>query len=193
MGCVLGVAVVLALSACIGKSASSKFYVLSPLTGRDPVGYSGSTIGVLPVIMPDYLDRPQIVTRVSENRVNLDEYNRWAESLKENFTNVLVENLSRLLNLSPEKVVLTSRYPGVPVALQVGVEVVQFDGVLGGDVTLDVKWGLFKPGDKELIAGRKSLYKEPTGAATHEALVAAESRAVEALSRDIAKTIKDRE
>jgi hypothetical protein len=68
--------------------------------------------------------------------------------------------------------------------------VVQFDGILGGDVILIAKWGLFDAGGKKLLLGKGSSFKEPTGAATYEALVAAESRAVAALSREIADAIR---
>ncbi|MCX5877847.1 MAG: PqiC family protein [Deltaproteobacteria bacterium] len=150
----------------------------------------GTVIGVFPVSMPDYLDRPQIVTRVSENEIRLDEFSRWAEPLKESFTRTLVQNLSSLLNTA--KVINTTESTGFPLVLQVGVEVVQFDGSLGGDAVLIVKWGLFEADGKKLIVAKRSSFKEPTGAATYEALVAAESRAVTALSREIAEAIKTR-
>ena len=134
--------------------------------------------------MPDYLDRPQIVTRVSENEIKIDEFSRWAEPLKENFTRALVQNLSTLLNKA--KVIRTTEGASIPLALQVVVEVLQFDGTLGDDVVLNVKWGLFEAEDKKLVLTKRSSFKEPTGAATYEALVAAESRAVAALSREIA-------
>jgi uncharacterized lipoprotein YmbA len=183
-------ALAVCFSACAGKSASSKFYVLSPLTQSPLSTVEGTTIGVFPVAMPDYLDRPQIVTRVSENQINLDEYSRWAEPLKENFYSVLVENLAALLN--SEKIIKTAQNLTVPVALQVGVEVVQFDGTLGGDVVLIARWGLFEADGKKLLLAKRSSFKEPTGAATYEALVAAGSRAVAALSREIAEAIRSR-
>ena len=182
------VALVVCLSACAGKSASSKFYVLSSLPQSALSAAEGTAIGVLPVAMPDYLDRPQIVTRASENEIKIDEFSRWAEPLKESFTRALVQNLSSLLDTA--KVIKTTGSTGFPMALQVGVEVVQFDGTLGGDVVLIVKWGLFGEGGKKLLIAKRSSFKEPTGAATYEALVAAESRAVAALSREIAEAIK---
>jgi uncharacterized lipoprotein YmbA len=187
---VLVLALVVCLSACAGKSASSKFYVLSPLPQSTMSGAEGITIGVLPVAMPDYLDRPQVVTRVSENEIKLDEYNRWAEPLKENFYTVLVDNLSTLL--SNEKIIKTSHNLGTPLGLHVGVEVLQFDGTLGGDVVLVAKWGLIEEQGKKLLLAKRSSLKEPTGAATYEALVAAQSRAVATLSREIAEGIKAR-
>jgi hypothetical protein len=187
---VLLLALAVCFSACGGKSATSQFYVLSPLPQPGLSAGEGMTIGVFPVSMPDYLDRPQIVTRVSDNEIKLDEFSRWAEPLKDSFTRALVQNLSTLLNTA--KVVRTTRSAGVPMALQVGVEVVQFDGTLGGQVVLIVQWGVFEADGKKLLMGKRSSFKEPTGAATYEALVAAESRAVAALSREIAEAIKTR-
>jgi len=108
------------LSACAGKSASSKYYVLSPLPQSKLSGADGTAIGVFPVSMPDYLDRPQIVTRVSENEIKLDEFSRWAEPLKESFYTVLVDNLSTLL--SNEKIIKTSHNLGTPLTLHVFVQ-----------------------------------------------------------------------
>jgi len=180
----------LSLYSCAGKSASSKFYVLSPLPQSKLSEAEGTAIGVFPVAMPDYLDRPQIVTRVSDNEIKIDEFNRWAEPLKDSFYRALVQNLSTLLNT--EKVIKLAQRPSVPVVLQIGVEVVQFEGTLGGDVVLIAKWELFEQGGKNLLMAKRSSFKEPTGAATYEALVAAQSRAVAALSREIAETIKTR-
>ena len=185
---VLFLALVVCLSACAGKSASSNFYVLSPLPQSTLSGAEGTTIGVFPVALPDYLDRPQIVTRISENEIKFDEFSRWAEPLKENFYTVLVENLSTLLK--SEKIIKTTQNLGVPVTLQVGVEVVQFDGTLGGEVVLNVKWGLFAEEGKKLLLAKRSSFKESTLTATYEALVAAQSRAVAALGREIALAIK---
>ncbi len=183
-------ALVFCFSACAGKSASSTFYVLSSLPQGALSSAEGTTIGVFPVAMPEYLDRPQIVARVSENEIKLDEFSRWAEPLKESFTSALVQNLSSLLNTA--KVIKTTESTRFPVALQVWVEVTQFDGTLGGDVVLIVKWGLFEREGKKLLLGKRSSFKEPTGAATYEALVAAQSKAVAALSREIAEAIKTR-
>jgi hypothetical protein len=187
---VLLLALVLCLSACAGKSAPSKFYVLSPLPKSKQGALDGLAIGVFPVAMPDYLDRPQIVTRISENEIKLDEFSRWAGPLEENFYTVLVENLATLLNT--DKIVKTLQNPGIPVTLQVGIEVVQFDGTLGGDVVLIAKWGLYAEEGKKLLLAKRSSITEPTGAPSYEALVAAQSRALATLSREIAEAIKTR-
>lgn len=146
------------------------------------------TIGIGPVELPAYLDRQQVVTRVSANELHLAGFDEWAEPLGDNFTRVLMENLSILLS-SGSFIILPIRGPE-PIDYQVGVEVMRFDGSLGGDASLLVRWTIFGKDDKKLLLTRKSSFKEATGASGYEALVAAQSRTVEALSREIAGAIK---
>jgi uncharacterized lipoprotein YmbA len=55
------------------------------------------TIGIGPVTLPKYLDRPQIVTFTSPYALNVVEFDRWAEPLESTFVRVLAENLALLL------------------------------------------------------------------------------------------------
>src|SRR5919109_1073251 len=98
------VALSVGTSLLIGGCASqpSRFYLLSAPPSAEPVplgtsGGQGATIGVGPVTLPRYLDRPQIVTQTSPYELKLAEFDRWAEALDINFSRVLAENLSLLL------------------------------------------------------------------------------------------------
>jgi uncharacterized lipoprotein YmbA len=73
---------------------------------------------------------------------------------------------------------------------QIAVDVIRFDGPLGGDVSLIVRWAIFEGIDKKLVSVRKSTIIEPSGAKGYEAMVAADSRALEKLSREIAEAIR---
>ena len=67
-------ALLLVLAAC-GGSPPTQFYTLSGM--QLPPGNPntrGTVVGVGPVTLPEYLDRPQIVTRTSGNRVTLANY-----------------------------------------------------------------------------------------------------------------------
>ena len=177
-----------ALTGC-GTSAPAKFYLLNSISApvkdasisekRTPV-----TIGIGPVDFPSYLDRQQIVTRISENEVNLSMFHEWAGPLKEDFIRVLVENLSAM---NPGD--LFAVYPmrgSSPADFHLEIEVLRLDGTLGGDVLLIARWAVFGKDNERMLLTRKSTIREPTGAADYGSLVAAESRAVEALSREIA-------
>jgi len=175
------------------SNAPSRFYVLSSLTGTGGESEMASdnrrgTIGIGPVELPAYLDRQQIVTRVSANELHLAGFDEWAEPLGDNFTRVLIENLSVLL-YKDLFTIFPVRSPE-SIDYQVEVEVIRFDGRLGGDASLMTRWSIFGKDDKKLLLTRKSSFKEATGGPGYEALVAAQSRTVEALSREIAGAIK---
>lgn len=175
------------------SNAPSRFYVLSSLAGTgggtEIAGDERNlTIEVGPVELPAYLDRQQVVTRVSANELHLAGFDEWAEPLGDNFTRVLIENLSVLLS-KDLFTIFPFRGPE-PIDYQVEVEVSRFDGRLGGDASLMTRWSIFGEDDKKLLLTRKSSFKEATGEPGYEALVAAQSRTVEALALEIAGAIK---
>jgi uncharacterized lipoprotein YmbA len=70
------------------------------------------------------------------------------------------------------------------------MDVIRFDGSLGGDVSLIARWAIFEGKERKMVFGRKSTIIEPSGAQGYEAMVAADSRALEKLSREIAEAIR---
>jgi uncharacterized lipoprotein YmbA len=146
-------------------------------------------IGVGPVDLAEYLNRPQIVTRVSNSEIHLSEFNRWAESLEENFSNVLAENLSVLL--SSDKVLTYPWIGNLEVKRQVRVKILQFDSLPDGEVLLKVLWGLKDEDGKFLHTIKKSSFSTPSGKGYPE-MVEAMNRVLDDFSREIAKEIKNR-
>jgi len=184
------VAVLIPLAGC-GKTAPSRFYALSPAGASDARAVPENrslTVGVTYVKMPDYLDRPQIATRIGPNELRFDDFNRWAEPLKENFSRVLAENLSVLLGT--DKVIISTRGGVFSVDYQVWVEVTQFDANAAGDVSLVAKWSVLQPEEKKPLITKRSTFSEPAAAPGYEAMVAAGSRAVADLSREIAEALR---
>jgi uncharacterized lipoprotein YmbA len=181
-------------SGCLGgASAPVRLYTLSPLaalqTQADPVGTGqGATIVVGAVTMPGYLDRIQIVTRRGRDEIELGEFDRWSDPLQDGATRVLGENLAALLR--ENRVAVLPRRGSESVKYTVAVDVARFEGVGGGDVALDARWRIVGVDGKDLTV-RRSTFSETTGAPGYGALVAAMSRALGALSRDIATAISD--
>jgi len=190
----IGIAFLLmALTACAG-SVPTRFYILTPLedAGREAQGTASSprvTIGIGPVTFPAYLDRQQIVTRVSANELHLAGLDEWAEPLKDNFTRVLVENLGHLLP-ADSFTIFPFRGPD-RVNWQVAVEVVRLDGDLGGDALLLARWTIYEKGDNKLLLTKKSRFSQSSSGPGYGSLAAAYSRIVEAFSREMAGAIQD--
>jgi uncharacterized lipoprotein YmbA len=70
------------------------------------------------------------------------------------------------------------------------MDVIRFDGSLGGDVSLIVRWAILEGKERKVVFLRKSAIIEPSGEKGYEAMVAANSRALEKLSREIADAVK---
>ena len=175
-----------------GASAPTRFYTLVPVavptTEVNPLAAErGLAIGVGPVTLPGYLDRREIVTRRGREEIELGEFDHWSEPLKDGATRVLGEDLAILLRT--DRVALLSWRGTRPVQYQVAVEVARFEGAAGADVTLEARWRILGGDGKELTL-RRSTVTEAAGAPGYGALVAAMSRALGGLSREIATAIR---
>jgi hypothetical protein len=147
-----------------------------------------AVIGIGPVKLADYLDQSQIVTRTSDNQVVKAEFDRWVGPFKDNFINVLADDIGFLL--STERIYLYPWRNSVPVDYQVTVEVVRCDGRLGDAAVLVTRWSIFKGPEKKLLKTMRSSISEPAMGADYGDLVAAQSRALAKLSQEIAATIQ---
>jgi uncharacterized lipoprotein YmbA len=146
------------------------------------------TVRVDGVVVPGYLDRDEMVTRVSEHQIHLADLDRWGEPLRNGLTNILALNLSRQLP-SKEFVVFPFKCPS-PVDYQIIVEIIRMDGSFDGDVILSAQWSILVGKDKDLLVTREAEFKESEAPTDYNELAAAQSRLVEALSREIAKSLK---
>jgi uncharacterized lipoprotein YmbA len=179
---------------CTATTEKARFYKLNSLTSpgstANAQGTGGSVaIGIGPIKFPDHLDRPEIVTRTSGNALQLAEFHRWAGSLEKDFSRILAENLSILL--STDYIFMFPFAQATPIDYRVAVEVVRFDGELGKSATLIARWTMIEEGEEKTLKSiRRSQVTEPADGNSYEAMVAALSRTVEDLSREIAETIQ---
>jgi hypothetical protein len=176
-----------------GTSQPSHFYLLralSPASASDLAETKPSSlfIGLGPVTLPKYLDRPQIVTKTSAHEVELAEFHKWAEPLSENMSHVLAENLSALL--STDRIVQYPWKSSASVDYQIAVEVLQFDGTMGGEAVLVARWSLLGDDEKTVLTTKKTHVTHNPASQDYEALVEAMSQNLTNLSREIAAEIK---
>jgi len=174
------------LSGCFGHSQPIEFYTLSPIPR--PVGGAGGAPGtivaVYPAVIPAAIDRPQIVTRTTENQIMLSEFNRWGGTLKEEISRVLVESLGILL--ADRRVSVMADNLAVDPAYLVAVTFNRFEGRLGENVWLNAAWTIRDQKHKKTLAVKTSILQEKIAGPGYAELVAAQSRALGALSREIA-------
>jgi len=190
-----GLPVILAIAAIfLGgcRSQSPRFYTLSPIQEDQVIAKrnnpaQNAVIGIGPVKLADYLDQSMLITRTSDNQAVKAEFDRWVGSFKDNFINVLADNIGFLL--STERIYLFPWRVSVPIDYQVVVDIVRCDGRLGDAVWLEVRWSLVGGPEKKLLKTNRSSIREPVSGADYAALVAAQSRALAKLSQEIAEAI----
>jgi uncharacterized protein len=171
-------------------STPSHYFTLSAVPMASPgSGAPGLPIVVGPVTVPEMVDRPQIVLRVGVNRVTLDELNRWASSLQDEIARTVAQNL--MARFGTPNVSLSSQTPIPDAAYRVTIAVQRFESALGDAATLDALWTVRRTKEESTRTGRTTL-REPAQGATHDALIAAHSRAIGRLSQDIADAIASR-
>jgi len=187
----IGLALVIAVSFGCSRSPSPRFYTLSSVPDQVSTAsagrLSGVVVGLGPLKMADYLDQSQIVTRRGDNQVVKDEFHRWAGPLKNNLLNVLADNIGALLG-SPEVYTFPWRQ-AVPLTYQVTVDVIRLDGYIGDRAELEARWSIFQGQDKKLVKTTRSQIVEPVAGPDYQDLVAAQSRAVGRLSREIVQAL----
>ncbi|MGC8494413.1 MAG: PqiC family protein [Syntrophobacteraceae bacterium] len=184
------VAVAFALAALAGcaRSQAVNYYLLRSMQGPPPQAKALGqcmVVAVGPVEIPAYLDRPQMATRPSPDSLRYAEFDRWAEPLDKNLARVLADDLSARLG---DAHVCVFPWPSsVPVRYQVRLTIVHLEKIAGEKVVLDASWSLWGKNGKKLLLMRRSRIVEPVDpAAGYKGIASAESRAVDALSREIA-------
>ena len=167
------------------------YYVLSAVAGAasDKLR-SGPRIGLGPVTLPDYLDRPQIVTRATSSRLELSNSHRWAEPLAASFTRTLLANLER--ELPDANIVVHPWRSSLTITRQVQVEITRFDGDADGAFHLSARWSVSKPDERDASPTQRSDIDIPLTAIPddYDALVSAANRAVAALAATIATQLQ---
>jgi hypothetical protein len=178
LGCLLG-------AGCLGpRPDPSAFFLLSATAvpgGGAPVP---GVVGLGPITLPGYLDRPQIVIRLGENEVALAETDRWAEPLRDNLARTLQENLSSLM---PEATFVHHPWYEAP-DVAVGLDLRRFEAVATGTVVLEATWWITRDG--ELVERRATTIEEPAAADGRAASVAAQSRALAELASEVAAGVR---
>jgi uncharacterized lipoprotein YmbA len=170
-----------------GPSPKLSYYTLSaPPVPAAPDSGASLAIYVGPVSVPEAVDRPQMVLRSDANQVELDEFHRWAEPLKQAIPRVVADTLMRELGTQR---VLTSRSSGtLDFDYRVALDVQRFDSSAAGGAALELLWTI-RPRSGAATTGR-AVVREPAPSPDASGIAAAHSRALEQAAREIAAQIK---
>lgn len=177
---------------CSGTPNRSNYYLLSTVINdnaaeiMNPIE-GGVILGIGPVILPEYVNRFQVITRTSRNEITFSEFERWAEPLKINFIRTLRENLAYLIKT--DDIFIYPWPQGTAVEYIVTADVIQFDAWPGDRAVLDVRWSLLRGIDREMLVNQKKRFTTAVRSPDYESLVAALSSSLSEFSREVATAV----
>ncbi len=173
------------LCGCLSFSDSppSQFYMLKTLPA-EPLSQAKLNIGIQEVQVPEYINRPQIVTTQNAVEYNISEFNRWSSPLSGIVQRTLASDMAYLL---PKSFIKPSSVISDNYTYTISLEINRFDGEFGKDAKLEVWWYILNRAGTILYRGQSNL-SQPTGT-NYEELVSAQSRLLAELAEQIAKKI----
>jgi len=179
----------LLLGAC-ASSPPVQFYALDSVPSNIGIETGRVNIGLGPISFPDYLKRPQIVTRAAGSEIKIAEFHRWAEPVERSFSRVLSSNLDDMLESA---VVVVFPYNiNYRIDIRVVGRVFRFDTDAAGLAVLDVQWGAGDGADKIIVEPQRSRYEAKTSdSQDYNAIVIALNETLNAFSRDVATALEE--
>lgn len=190
LGCLV---LLLSMAGCvsISSSPSPRLYMPHSLDQNQQAQKfnipSDVIIGVGPVRIPEYLNRPQIITHDKDNLIDIAQFDRWAESVDLAILRLLNENLAVML--PGVSIVKFTWSIAVPVKYQVTADVIQVESKLEKDLRLVVRWSIVDLKSKMMVFSKRSEYIEPVEPHDYFGLNEALSKACVTMSSEIAREI----
>lgn len=190
------------LAGC-ATSREPQYFLLSgggppPDAGVVSLPEPARVIQLLPIRMPAYLDRPQIVTRPAPWQIQTSDFHRWGMPLDVAVTDLLVAVLAREL---PAAALVTAPPAGAapagrrPASCRVWVEIDCLDGALGGEVVLAARWTVTaepgSAGDEQPALRRAAHCRQPTSGPGYDAYVQAIGAAVAQLGKELGESLRE--
>lgn len=160
-------------SACVnvgaGHSPETRFFLLEAKSEHRPKPewvqqkrLAHTAIGIGPVALPRYLDRPQILTRVNDQELLSDEFNQWAEPLKLSIPRIMGENL---VSFGGGGRVRIFPWPqSARINIQVSMDIHRFESDAKGKIILKATWRIVDVTNRQTQKERLAIIeKESTG------------------------------
>jgi uncharacterized lipoprotein YmbA len=172
-----------------GCGTPSNYYRLEPASGSALYSHRIPTkiIGIANVELADYLEGKQLISRKSENRIDIDENEAWAGDLAKNIQSFLRSSLaSRVHGYSflstPWKEPVDDRY-------RIFLKIERMDTDPSGRVVIQGRWSIADMQERKIVTGEEFSYAENSTSMHWDDIVKTQSGILEKLSAKIATAI----
>lgn len=178
----------LGLVASCSSSGSGKQYYL--LTAEAPTNHKSSQLGlgIGPITIANYLDRPNLVFQQDNHQLIIAESHRWAGDLEDNLTRVIATNLGRLLGATQVRT-----YPWLGddgLRYQITMDIDTLHANSEGDAVLEARWRVYSLPDRKVVHQGSWSGSEALQADGYNEMVAAQSRLIATLCDQVANQLR---
>ena len=146
-------------------------------------------VGVGPIRLPDHIDRPQLVTRIGPNELQISQNDRWAAPLRDDIVRTLAENIALLLGT--ERVRTYPWFGSWTPAYTVEVDFLRFESDTTGRAQLTAGWRIRAGASGERLHADRAEIRRAAAGPGAEAAVAAQSEALAELSSRLVEAIRE--
>lgn len=177
----------------IPNTPPPRFYTLRLINNLEEIKKfeidSKVIIGIGPIEIPEYQNRPQIVTQNKDGMLTFAQFERWGESLDSAVGRVILENLTLMLPQA-EFQIFPCNY-AIALDYQVIVNVVQLESQLDKDIFLAIQWTIIDPKTKTMLLTKRSQIHQLINPHNYSGLAQALSRGCTLLSSEIAENLSE--
>lgn len=182
----MGLFMALALGGCSTRSPSANFYLLEN-EFSDAAKTGNLRVGLGPVSVADYLQKPQIAIRTNSSQIIFSEFDRWASDLRGLIISSLQHDLATELNTSN-----VFEYPwrkSDQVEFLIQLDIKRLDASFDdSSAFLEAKVTLGRPHGPSIV--RSFALREALDGHQYTAAVAAERRLIQQLAKKITELIQ---
>jgi uncharacterized lipoprotein YmbA len=185
----VGIIALIALSGC-GTSPPTHYYALTEPAATSVTKTGNEVVLFGPFNVAQYLQRPQIVVRDTNQKLKLAEFDRWSVSPQMALVPWLAHDVDRQLANAVVVAFPSSGHPDAPFRVLGTIE--QWDMDAGGTAVLVVQWECVTGDNAVLIPLRTSRYTaQRSKAGDYSDIVEALNRTLADFARDVAAALTD--
>jgi uncharacterized lipoprotein YmbA len=172
----------------------SRYFVLEPAGDSDGAALNASAsggrtvnLGLGPITIPRYLDRPEVVTRLSATEFSISDTDRWGEPLDTSVSRVLAQDLST--DLPGLHVVFFPWSRKTPIDYRISVDFRRLEKTSDGKAVVQSVWNLYGGPDNNFIQRGVTSFSAPAGEDQRSAS-AALSQGIAQVGHEVAQVLQ---
>jgi len=177
-------------SSCLHET-NVRYYTLAGggAVARPERAQAEYTVHVAPAVVPEALDRTELVLRVSDTQVAIDDNHRWAEPLRTGVSRAVAASLAREL-VGARVSTAEPRRGQPPDDVELTIEVQRLDVSLADGVAVEVAWTARWKDDGPTRTARSIVRVPGARRRSHDEAIAACAAALGVVGRDVARSVR---